>query len=63
MISFLVDLVKGQNFNIVDGFAWGITLATLMKLLPLISAVLSIVWLCLRIYIALRDEIFNKKKE
>jgi hypothetical protein len=62
MNQFL-KLVNDHSFNPIDGGAAGIGLLTLVKWLPEVSAGLSIVWVALRIYVLVRDEIFKKKEK
>lgn len=47
----------------LDVGAAGITVAAIFQWLPAISAALTIVWVALRIYIAVRDELFKKKEK
>jgi hypothetical protein len=56
-------LVHDTAFNVGDGAAGGITVATIINILPTISAVLSIIWVAIRIYVSIRDDILERKKD
>jgi hypothetical protein len=56
-------LVFDSSINIGDGAAGGITVATLVKALPTVSAILSIIWVGLRIYVSFRDDILGRKRK
>ena len=62
-MDFFQRLINDHSFNIGVGTAGGITIASLMQVLPHVSAVLSVVWLGLRIYVLVRDEVFKKGKQ
>lgn len=60
-MNLIVTLVNDHHFNAVDGSAIGISGLALYQWLPHISAGLSVVWLGLRIYVLIRDEILKRK--
>jgi hypothetical protein len=50
--------------NTLDVVAGGVALGTIVQVLPAVAALFTCVWLGVRIYIAMRDELgFFKKKE
>jgi hypothetical protein len=53
--------ITDHNFNVGDGTAIGVGLLSLLQYLPYVSAALSVIWVSLRIWILIRDEIINKK--
>lgn len=57
----IVNFINDHQFNHVDGTAMGVGILSLFKYLPEISAGLSAVWVALRIYVLIRDEIINRK--
>jgi hypothetical protein len=59
----VLALVSDHNINEADMVAGGITLVTLLEYLPLVSAGLTAVWVALRIYVLVRDDIFKKGKD
>jgi hypothetical protein len=62
MKDTLIKFVNDHSFNPVDGGALGVGILGILKYLPEISAGLSAVWVLLRIFILLRDEVFGRKK-
>lgn len=61
MIAHFIKLVNDQRFNAVDVSAAGVGVMTMAQWLPWVSAGLSAVWVALRIYVLVRDEIINHK--
>lgn len=61
MKEYLIQVLHDTSTNRMDGVAGALTIASLFKWLPEISAGLSIVWLGLRIFVLIRDEILNRK--
>lgn len=59
--NIIKTAVTDHQFNAFDGSAIGITGFALLQWLPYISAGLSVIWMGLRVYILIRDEILNKK--
>lgn len=47
--------------NTVDVVSGSVTLATILSWIPHATAVLSFAWICLRLYITIRDDLLKKK--
>lgn len=63
MKDIIVKFLNDHQFNSVDGTAIGVGVLSMFKYLPEISAGLSAIWVALRIYILIRDEILNRKAQ
>lgn len=61
MFTYLWNLINDSSMNRGDAGAGGIMLASCINALPTISVLLTIVWVGLRIYVLVRDEILHKK--
>lgn len=61
--EYINHLLHDSSLNIGDISMGGITVATIVQILPTASAVLSMVWVSLRIWVTVRDDILKKKKE
>ena len=61
MIDYIQKLINDNSFNLGDGAAGGITLAAFFQAVPKVSAILSLVWVALRIYVTIRDDLLKKK--
>jgi hypothetical protein len=59
-LRYLWNLINDPSINKGDAGAGGIMLASIINALPTVSAVLTIIWVALRIYVSLRDEVFKK---
>lgn len=55
-------LMNQDDIRIFDLSALGITIGTVAEILPSIAALLSIVWMSIRIYVALK-EIRDKRRD
>ena len=62
MKNAFLQLVNDHSFNPVDGGAISIGVLGLIEFLPELSAGLSAVWVLLRIYVLIRDEIIGRLK-
>ena len=54
-LSFEEELMNQDDIRIFDWSALGITAASFWDILPSISAILSIIWLSLRIYMTIQE--------
>lgn len=63
MIDELFKFIKHPTTNVVDLSAGGVGVAAYLQMLPSISVGLTIVWMGLRIYILIRDQIMNRKND
>jgi hypothetical protein len=59
--DYITHLIYDSSLNIGDVSVGGITVATALNILPTISAVLSAVWVVLRIWVTIRDDFIRKK--
>lgn len=59
-MQYLRDILHNHSFNSLDGTAVTVSVLSLMQWLPALSAALSCVWVALRIYILMRDQLFQK---
>lgn len=55
--------VNDTSPNIGDAAALGISIASIIEYIPVVSAALSVVWVALRIYVTIRDDVFKKKEK
>jgi hypothetical protein len=62
VLAFFHKFINDHSMNAVDAGAGGITLAAFFQFIPTVSAFLSAVWLGLRIYVLIRDEVIGKKR-
>jgi len=62
MWAFLNKLINDSSINMGDGAAGGITVAAFFELLPHVSALLGAIWIALRIYVTIRDDVLGGKK-
>lgn len=64
MIDKVLNLLhlKDTSPNVGDAMAVGVSIASIAQFLPYISAALSALWVALRIYITVRDDLFKKDK-
>jgi hypothetical protein len=60
--DYIIHLIHDSSLNVGDVGVGGITLATLYAILPKATAVLSLVWLVLRLIVTIRDDFLNRKK-
>jgi hypothetical protein len=58
-----IQIATEHQINPIDGGAAGVGILTWLKAIPDLVGLVTLVWFCLRIYIIVRDEILNKKKE
>lgn len=63
MIHYLHKLITDTSFNMGDGAAGSITVATYLDKIPTITAVLSLIWIILRLIVIVRDEFVKRKKD
>lgn len=63
MKDYFSNLIHKTTFNEADGSAAAIGILGVMEFLPEISAGLSAIWVALRIYIVIRDELFREEKK
>jgi hypothetical protein len=61
MFSQFIKLINDHQINSADGTAVGVGVLAVLKWLPEVSALLSIVWIGLRIWVTIRDEFLNKE--
>jgi len=62
MKDFFIRVATEHQINSVDVGAAGTGVFTWLKLAPEIAGWFTIIWLSIRIYVALRDEVLGKKK-
>lgn len=63
MIDYIFKFIKHPTTSVVDVSAGGVGVAAYLQLLPSISAGLTIIWIGLRIYILIRDQIIKGHKD
>jgi hypothetical protein len=63
MKEFFIKVVNDHSPNVFDGSAVGVGVLALLEMLPHVSAVLSVIWLALRIYVYIRDDVLGKRKD
>ena len=61
-LGYEEKLMNQDDIRIFDLSALGITIGTIAEILPSIAALLSIVWMSIRIYVALK-EIRDKRRD
>lgn len=59
--AFFLKFLHDNAMNPVDVTAGGVSVAALLQYLPAVSAVLSVVWVMLRIIVTIRDDFLNRK--
>lgn len=62
MKEVFYKLINDNHFNAADGSAISVGILSWAKYLPEVSAGLSVVWLIIRIFVSLRDDVFKKKR-
>lgn len=63
MKDFLIKVATEHQINTVDVGAAGTGVLAWLALAPELAGAFTVIWLGLRIFIAVRDEVFGKKKE
>jgi hypothetical protein len=61
MKDFIIRTATEHQINGVDASAGGIGILAWLKWAPEVAGLFTVVWLGLRIYIAIRDEIVGRK--
>lgn len=61
--DFIIKVATEHQINPVDIGAGGVGVLTWLQYAPDVAGAFTVVWLGLRIYIAIRDEVLGKKKK
>lgn len=61
--DYLIKVVTEHQINTVDVGAGGVGVLAWLKYAPDLAGAFTVIWLGLRIYIAIRDEVFGRKKK
>lgn len=61
--EFIIKVATEHQINSVDVAAGGTGVLAWLKYAPDVAGAFTVLWLGLRIYIALRDEVFGKRNK